>query len=55
MEELGNLAHGFNVALTLPNVGFMFVGIILGVLIGVIVWPDLVLFLPKLISPEYLK
>ena len=27
----------------------------LGVLIGVIVWPDLVLFLPKLISPEYLK
>ena len=36
MEELGNLAHGFNVALTLPNVGFMFVGIILGVLIGVL-------------------
>lgn len=27
----------------------------LGVLIGVIVWPDLVLVLPKLISPEYLK
>ncbi|MBP6814922.1 MAG: TRAP transporter large permease [Burkholderiaceae bacterium] len=27
----------------------------LGVLIGVIVWPELVLFLPKLISPEYLK
>ena len=36
MEELGNLAHGFNVALTLPNIGFMFVGIILGVLIGVL-------------------
>ena len=36
MEEIGNLAHGFGVALTLPNVGFMFVGIILGVLIGVL-------------------
>jgi putative tricarboxylic transport membrane protein len=36
MEELGNLAHGFGVALTLPNIGFMFVGIILGVLIGVL-------------------
>ena len=36
MEELGNLAHGFNVALTLPNLGFMFIGIILGVLIGVL-------------------
>jgi putative tricarboxylic transport membrane protein len=36
MEELGNLMHGFGVALTLPNVGFMFVGILLGVLIGVL-------------------
>jgi putative tricarboxylic transport membrane protein len=36
MEELGNLAHGFSVALTLPNVGFMFMGITLGVLIGVL-------------------
>jgi putative tricarboxylic transport membrane protein len=36
MEELGNLAHGFNVALTLPNIGFMFIGITLGVLIGVL-------------------
>ena len=36
MEELGNLAHGFNVALTLPSIGFMFIGITLGVLIGVL-------------------
>ncbi|MES3013677.1 MAG: tripartite tricarboxylate transporter permease [Pseudomonadota bacterium] len=36
MEELSNLAHGFGVALTLPNIGFMFVGITLGVLIGVL-------------------
>ena len=36
MEDLGNLAHGFSVALTLPNVGFMLLGIVLGVLIGVL-------------------
>ena len=36
MEELGNLIHGFGVALTLPNIGFMFIGITLGVLIGVL-------------------
>ena len=36
MEELGNLAHGFSVALTLPNIGFMLIGITLGVLIGVL-------------------
>jgi putative tricarboxylic transport membrane protein len=36
MEEIGNLMHGFSVALTLPNVGFMFIGITLGVLIGVL-------------------
>ncbi len=36
MEALGNLAHGFSIALTLPNIGFMFIGIILGVLIGVL-------------------
>ena len=36
MEEIGNLMHGFGVALTLANVGFMFVGITLGVLIGVL-------------------
>jgi putative tricarboxylic transport membrane protein len=36
MEELQNLAHGFGVALTLPNIGLMFVGITLGVLIGVL-------------------
>ncbi len=36
MEELSNLAHGFGVALTLPNIGFMFIGITLGVLIGVL-------------------
>ena len=27
----------------------------LGVLALTIVWPDLILFLPKLISPEFLK
>jgi putative tricarboxylic transport membrane protein len=36
MQELSNLAHGFSVALTLPNIGFMFIGITLGVLIGVL-------------------
>ncbi len=36
MEELGNLAHGFAVAATLPNLGFMLIGITLGVLIGVL-------------------
>ena len=36
MEELGNLMHGFGVALTLPNVGFMLIGVTLGVLIGVL-------------------
>jgi putative tricarboxylic transport membrane protein len=36
MEELGNLWHGFAVAATLPNLGFMLIGITLGVLIGVL-------------------
>ncbi len=36
MDELQNLMHGFSVALTLPNLGFMAVGIVLGVLIGVL-------------------
>ena len=36
MEEFANLAHGFSVALTLPNLGFMLIGITLGVLIGVL-------------------
>ena len=36
MEELNNLAHGFAVAATLPNLLYMFVGITLGVLIGVL-------------------
>ena len=36
MEELTSLAHGFVVALSLKNVAFMFVGIILGVIIGVL-------------------
>ncbi|MFO1329618.1 MAG: tripartite tricarboxylate transporter permease [Rubrivivax sp.] len=36
MEELANLAQGFAVALTLPNLGFMLLGITLGVLIGVL-------------------
>jgi len=36
MDELSNLAHGFAVAATLPNLVFMLVGITLGVLIGVL-------------------
>ena len=36
MEELANLGQGFAVALTLPNIGFMLIGIVLGVLIGVL-------------------
>jgi putative tricarboxylic transport membrane protein len=36
MEELNNLMHGFAVALTLPNLVYMLVGITLGVLIGVL-------------------
>ena len=36
MEEINNLMHGFGVALTLPNLGFMLIGITLGVLIGVL-------------------
>jgi len=36
MEELSALMHGFAVVLTPMNIGLMFVGIILGVLIGVL-------------------
>jgi putative tricarboxylic transport membrane protein len=36
VEELSNLAGGFAVALTLPNLMYMLVGITLGVLIGVL-------------------
>src|SRR6059058_3731730 len=36
MDEISNLLGGFAVALTLPNIGFMLVGITLGVLIGVL-------------------
>ena len=36
MEELSALFHGFAVVLTPMNIGLMFVGIILGVLIGVL-------------------
>jgi putative tricarboxylic transport membrane protein len=36
MEELNNLMLGFGVALSLKNVAFMFAGIVLGVLIGVL-------------------
>ena len=31
MEDLNNLMHGFSVALTLPNLAFMLLGIVLGV------------------------
>ena len=36
MEEISNLMHGFGVALTFQNVGFMLIGVTLGVLIGVL-------------------
>jgi putative tricarboxylic transport membrane protein len=36
MEEIGNLMQGFSVAFTLQNLGFMLIGITLGVLIGVL-------------------
>ena len=36
MSEITNLLNGFSVALTLPNIGFMLIGITLGVLIGVL-------------------
>jgi TctA family transporter len=36
MQVLSNLAGGFGVALTLPNLGFMLIGITLGILIGVL-------------------
>jgi putative tricarboxylic transport membrane protein len=36
MDELQNLIQGFGVAMTLPNLGFMLIGIVLGVLIGVL-------------------
>jgi len=36
MQELLDLAHGFSVALTLPNIAYMVIGILLGVLIGVL-------------------
>jgi len=36
MDEIANLAHGFAIAATLPNLVFMLVGITLGVLIGVL-------------------
>jgi putative tricarboxylic transport membrane protein len=36
MDNLGNLMHGFGVAMTLPNLTYMLIGITLGVLIGVL-------------------
>ena len=36
MEAMGSLIHGFGIILTPMNIGLMFVGIILGVLIGVL-------------------
>ena len=36
MEDLANLFHGFTVALTLANFGYMLIGLTLGVLIGVL-------------------
>ncbi|HJS37311.1 MAG TPA: tripartite tricarboxylate transporter permease, partial [Burkholderiales bacterium] len=36
MEEIQSLMHGFGVALTPANVGLMFIGVILGVIIGVL-------------------
>ncbi len=36
MAEIQNLIQGFGVAMTLPNLGYMLIGITLGVLIGVL-------------------
>ena len=36
MEELNSLFHGFSIAMTPFNLALMFVGIILGVIIGVL-------------------
>ena len=36
MDEINNLMHGFSVAMTLPNLGYMLIGITLGVLSGVL-------------------
>jgi len=36
MEEINNLMQGFSVAMTLPNLVYMLVGITLGILIGVL-------------------
>jgi len=36
MDELQSLFHGFGIALTVPNLGYMLIGITLGVLIGVL-------------------
>jgi putative tricarboxylic transport membrane protein len=36
MDDLHNLFHGFSVALTVPNLGYMLIGLTLGVLIGVL-------------------
>jgi putative tricarboxylic transport membrane protein len=36
MNEINSLISGFGIALTLPNIGYMFIGITLGVLIGVL-------------------
>ena len=36
MNEIQSLFHGFSIALTLPNLGYMLIGITLGVLIGVL-------------------
>ncbi len=36
MEEIQSLLHGFEVALSLTNIGLMFAGVILGVIIGVL-------------------
>jgi putative tricarboxylic transport membrane protein len=36
MDEINSLLHGFSVALSFTNLGLMFVGVVLGVLIGVL-------------------
>ena len=38
MDEINSLLHGFAIALSLKNVALMFLGIILGVIIGVLPW-----------------
>ncbi len=63
---VGTILHRLAKAVAMDPVYFVTIGIVLkdtfimlipmlGVLVVVIVWPDLVLFMPKMVSPDFLK